>query len=89
MKTRLLLLVPVLGIAACSGDRAVRCEDNTSYRSAYSIAPLRIPDDLSVPDESDAIRVPPPPASRNRSAEPEPGRCLEHPPDFFEGGRGA
>jgi len=87
MKTRLLLLVPILAVSACAGERTARCQGDASYRSAHSVAPLRIPDDLSVPDETDAIRVPPPPSSSSDRAE-EPGRCLEQPPDFFEG-RGA
>lgn len=61
----------------------MRCEDDARYSGASSAAPLRIPDDLSVPDESEAISVPPGPASAS-PPEGEPGRCLERPPDFFE-----
>lgn len=81
------MLLPLLALTACAGERTVSCQDNVTYRNASSIPPLRIPDDLSVPDESDAIRVPPPPASSSTAAA-EPGDCLERPPDFFES-RGA
>jgi len=86
MTKRLWVLWPLLALTACAGERTVSCQSNVTYRSASSIPPLRIPDDLSVPDESDAVRVPPRPASSAEAA--EPGRCLELPPDFFES-RGA
>jgi hypothetical protein len=45
---------------------------------------VQIPDDLSPPDETDALRLPPVvPAPRDGSSE----ACLEVPPAFFGGGR--
>jgi hypothetical protein len=77
-----LLLLPMLAGAGCAGDRMARCEDDARYRDAPIAAPIRVPDDLSIPDESQAIRVPPP--SVSGVPEREPGRCLESPPDFFD-----
>lgn len=79
------ILLPIVAVYGCSSDRAVRCEDDARYHGARSAAPIRIPDDLSIPDESEAIRVPP--RSANASASREPGQCLESPPDFFQSGR--
>jgi len=43
---------------------------------------LRVPDDLSVPDETDVLRIPDP-----SPTEPTDDQlpCLESPPDFFSG----
>lgn len=73
-------------VAGCSGERGLSCESSERYDSASSVAPIRVPDDLSVPDESEALRVPFP----TSGAEPPSAiECLETPPDFFEGGVGA
>jgi uncharacterized lipoprotein len=68
-------------VYGCSKERTVSCEPTERYSSASSIPPVRVPDDLSPPDESGSLRVPP--ASQgagSRAAQP----CLESPPDFFE-----
>lgn len=82
MALRLIAAVAVAcSLAACSRDDKVLCEDGTRYSSADSIPPVRIPDDLSPPDEAGSLRLPPP----VRAASPPPaGRCLEQPPPFFE-----
>lgn len=85
MNKSLWILLPIVAIYGCSGDRAVRCEDDARYRGATSEPPIRIPDDLSIPDESEAIRIPP--TDGNASASREPGQCLESPPDFFQADR--
>lgn len=75
------LALAALQLAACSRDKTVRCSNATAYREAGSIAQLRIPDDLSVPDETESLRIPAPlPA-------PEPGEddadvCLDASPAF-------
>jgi len=74
------VLLPLLAVAACSGERELRCESPERYQSARSAPPIRVPDDLSVPDESNAFRLPPPPGRGSRSSTPE--RCLEHPPEY-------
>lgn len=73
-------------LTACSGDRALACESSERYENAVSVAPVRVPDDLSVPDESEALRVPFPSSGTGSRQD---GRCLEYPPDFFEEGVGA
>jgi uncharacterized lipoprotein len=79
-------LLAVLAFAGCSHDAAVQCESPERYASSQSVPPVRVPDDLSVPDETDALRIPDPfpPASL-----PSDQPCLETPPDFGEGGLGA
>ncbi|MBN1240929.1 MAG: hypothetical protein JXB36_20690 [Gammaproteobacteria bacterium] len=73
-------------LTACSGERGLACESGERYETAVSVAPIRVPDDLSLPDETEALRVPFP--SSGNDAPPE-GECLESPPDFFEEGVGA
>ena len=83
------LAIAVLAAAlasACSGDRALSCLADDRYEGAVSVAPIRVPDDLSLPDESEALRVPFP--MTGNTSLPE-DRCLEYPPDFFEEGVGA
>jgi uncharacterized lipoprotein len=80
------LLAAAHVLAGCSGERGMTCESVDRYAGARSVAPVRVPDDLSVPDESEAIRVPFP--RPDASATPTTG-CLELPPDFFEGGVGS
>jgi hypothetical protein len=69
--------------SGCFGRDGLRCEDSARYSSSTSVAPLRIPGELTPPDQSGALRVPPgidaplPPQ--------EPGHCLEIPPDFVGG----
>lgn len=75
----LLVLLAALTLAACSGERELRCESSERYQGARSVQPIRVPDDLSVPDESSAFRLPPPPAP-DRGAARE--TCLEEPPEY-------
>lgn len=71
--------------AGCSRDKETTlvCETTDRYRAARSVPAVRVPDDLSVPDESDSLRLPPDPGAVFAAA----GRCLEAPPAFFEAGR--
>jgi hypothetical protein len=77
----LLILVPVLALVGCFGDRELRCESTERFQGARSVQPVRVPDDLSVPDESEALRIPPPPADDDATAAAREA-CLEYPPDF-------
>ena len=75
-------------VTGCGGDALLRCENPEMYRGSGESAPIRIPDDLSVPNESDALRIPP--GDRLAVAEVEddesvPAPCLELPPDYYEG----
>lgn len=79
-----LLVVPLslLAVGACSGGGA-RCEDVMRYATSSTAAPIRVPEDLSLPDESDALQIPnaPPLDVPDPEAASE---CLERPPEFFE-----
>jgi uncharacterized lipoprotein len=75
----------LFGLAGCRGESGLRCEDSERYRDSGEMAPVQVPDDLSVPDESEALRVPPRPAEGERSREDsreERGSCLEAPPVY-------
>jgi len=71
--------------AGCGRDAAIRCESPESYSSGVERAPIRIPGDLSVPDETDALRIPPEERVAGASSSAGNRPCLESPPDFFEG----
>jgi uncharacterized lipoprotein len=81
---RLAVLLGVGALAACSGKTELVCGREARYREAVSLPTLRIPDDLSVPDESDSLRIPgpvaaAPAATAGEEAEPV---CLEESPAF-------
>jgi hypothetical protein len=72
----------VVGMAVtygCSRQPTTNCEPNERYSTARSVQPVQIPDDLSPPNEADALRLPPDPAGE---ASPTVGGCLESPPSF-------
>src|SRR5690606_37036349 len=71
-------LIAVCALAGCSRDKVRPCDSDGRYVGAQSVPPVRIPDDLSPPNESDALRVPPETAAVSRS----PTSCLETPPPF-------
>jgi len=71
--------------AGCAGDRGVRCGGSERYQGADSVAPIRVPDDLSLPDESEALSIPLPPSNVPERDVAAQG-CLESPPDFYEEG---
>lgn len=81
----LLILVPIpalLALGGCFGGGGSRCEDAERYANSDSIAPLRIPDDLTVPDESETLLIPGSSGFGERDEAPVQG-CLESPPSFF------
>jgi hypothetical protein len=67
-------------VAGCSRMETSPCEPDVRYSAARSAPPVQIPDDLSPPDESDALRLPP---DVGGSASLTAGECLETPPSFF------
>ncbi|MDX1563179.1 MAG: hypothetical protein R3305_09645 [Gammaproteobacteria bacterium] len=89
MSGRLRTLRPILAalaatglamtLGACSGDKEIRCSTNLAYRSADSMPPLRVPEDLDIPDERNALQIPEPLAP----LQPE-DECLELSPAFGE-----
>ena len=80
----LYLALGLVAICGCSRNETVDCEPTDRYATAQSVAPVQIPDDLSPPDETDALRLPPVAASSGNRAS---GGCLETPPPFFSTGR--
>jgi uncharacterized lipoprotein len=67
-------------LAGCSGENELRCEDTSRYATSVSVPPLRVPDDLTVPDESDSLLIPDPAAAETGV----PAACLETPPSYYE-----
>lgn len=74
------LLGGLAAVAACSRTEPLPCEPEARYSTARSAPPVQIPDDLSPPDESDALRLPP---DIGAGASVTAGDCLESPPSFF------
>jgi uncharacterized lipoprotein len=81
MSVRLVLLVAMtLLCGACSRERSVNCSAGTGYLDAESAALLRVPDDLTVPDQSEAFNIPAP--TPPREADEDSAACLEYSPAF-------
>jgi hypothetical protein len=73
-------IVGLAAVGGCSRQQAAPCEPEARYSTARSAPPVQIPDDLSPPNESDALRLPP---DSSGSATVTAGECLEAPPSFF------
>lgn len=90
MRAAVLLALSLAALlAGCRGEYASRCEDPERYAHSGEIPPVRVPDDLDVPSEDEALRIPAGgqlPAPQPRSGR---GPCLESPPEYFEGGSAA
>ncbi|HEX5047725.1 MAG TPA: hypothetical protein VFX89_11445 [Gammaproteobacteria bacterium] len=72
-------------LSGCSHkDHALRCEPTDRYALAGSTPPVRVPDDLTPPDETDALQLPSTDVGRPASGEKP---CLESPPTFTPAGR--
>ena len=72
-------IVVVAAITGCSRGETLPCQPEARYSTARSAPPVQIPDDLSPPDESDAIRLP---ADAATAGAIKAGDCLETPPPF-------
>jgi uncharacterized lipoprotein len=72
------LVVGLAAVAGCSRQETVSCNSDARYTTARSAQPVQIPDDLSPPNETDALRLPPDVGSGTG-----PGPCLQSPPSFF------
>jgi len=79
-----LLLAVAAAVSGCFGGDSLSCEDPQLYGTSRSVAPVRVPDGLDVPDERNALQIPPgdPLIVQDVDTMTE---CLEEPPDFFEG----
>ena len=76
-------LAAVIGLSAaaiggCANEVALICGSDEYYRDAQTVGPLRIPDDLSIPDETDSLRVPD--VGGAVADERDPSVCLEAAP---------
>jgi uncharacterized lipoprotein len=74
-------VLPIVALGACSGETELRCSRDTLYLGANSTGTLRIPDDLSVPDETESLRIPGAPPVATASAGTATS-CLEESPAF-------
>ncbi len=80
---RAALVALSMAAAGCFGGGSLNCEDPAQYGSAASVPPVRVPDGLSVPDETQSLQIPP--GEPYVVTDPETlTECLEDPPDFFE-----
>lgn len=73
-------IVGLAAVAGCSRQQIGPCDPEARYSTARSAQPVQIPDDLSPPNESDALRLPP---DLTGAALTTAGECLEEPPSFF------
>jgi uncharacterized lipoprotein len=73
------VIVGLTAVAGCSRQETLPCQPEARYSTARSSPPVQIPDDLSPPDESDAIRLP---ADLAPAGAITAGECLETPPPF-------
>lgn len=78
------LLLGLAVVTGCSRQPTSRCDSAARYSTARSVPPVQIPDDLSPPNEEEALRLPP--DSGAQGAQPSQG-CLESPPSFSGGAR--
>jgi len=69
-------------LCACSHGNAIACEPTSRYSTAATIGPVRIPDDLNPPDDTDSLRLPPDTGRVAQSSK----ACLETPPGFYADG---
>jgi len=73
------LLAGLVLVAGCSRQETTDCGPSPRYTAARSVSAVQIPDDLSPPNESDALRLPP---DAVVSAQPPATGCLDSPPAF-------
>jgi uncharacterized lipoprotein len=66
-------------LEGCSHEPTQACIRDTLYLDAGTIGGLTIPDDLSVPDSSESLRIPEVVIAADNNST---GGCLEHSPAF-------
>jgi hypothetical protein len=74
------VIVALAMLAGCSREATLACTPDMRYVAARSAPPVQIPDDLTPPNESDALRLPP---EVGAAAPGAAGGCLDAPPAFF------
>ena len=75
-----MVVVSLVVLAGCSRQPTSTCEPAGRYSTADSAPPVQVPDDLSPPNESDALRLPPAGGAGGTAID----RCLESPPPFSD-----
>jgi uncharacterized lipoprotein len=81
IRVGLAALLASLAASGCAGKDELICKPATDYLEADSIGQLRIPNDLTVPDESESLRIPAvPPTAASAEAGSDP--CLEASPAY-------
>lgn len=78
----LAIMLAVATLSACSRETVVRCSRDTAYLEARNAGQLRIPDDLSIPDEVEALRIPGSAGGPDEPEEPAT-ECLDQSPAFI------
>ena len=86
MRRFLALGVVFAGMILTTACGATRCEKPERYAGSGELPPVQVPDDLTPPDESRSLRIPPV-SDKERRKVSRKGPCLESPPDYFEGGQ--
>jgi hypothetical protein len=84
MNRTALILVAAAMLAGCRGDFGLRCENPERYMGSGEMPPVRVPDDLSVPNGTEALRVPPGEGAASAPTTSTAGPCLESPPRYSE-----
>jgi hypothetical protein len=82
LPTALAAALVICGLSGCGRDHTVACDATDRYAAASTAPPVRIPDDLSPPDESDSLRLPPEAVAPTAPTRP----CLQSPPGFYAEG---
>lgn len=77
------VLLACAAVAGCGGRAGVSCQSADRYAGSDSIPPVRVPEGLLPPDESQALVIPPEP-DRAVTVDETSRPCLELPPDYFE-----
>jgi uncharacterized lipoprotein len=75
------LLLAAVVLSACSRNKPLGCGGHLAYLQAETADQLRVPDDLTVPDESDSLRIPPVGPGEPAATDQVPA-CLEESPAF-------
>lgn len=83
MKAAWLIVTVVAACAGCGRDYAMRCEDPERYAGERQAPPVKVPGDLDVPDESEALHIPPARRAEDGERNARRGPCLESPPSYY------
>lgn len=86
IRTVLIVVAVASVMSGCGRSFATRCEDPALYSGSQEIPPVRVPGDLSIPSETEALRIPQSEQIGATQSATGRGPCLESPPDFSENG---